>query len=191
MQRLSGFALCAVLAVSPRLAEANSCNLYQPQTWGQIRAGCSLTVFALPEVDPSLPTITRAGQLVEPTIDQDQLTLEVTMEHYPSPDSCDLIASYENRTFDRYVMTWSDLQPGDEIEVDGYPMTVPGLGDCGIVDPFFYCQDGIQFCDGSLDPVEDDDEHVGCSAGSDSPSWLALLAVAALVCFRRPRRPAT
>ncbi|HSD90066.1 MAG TPA: MYXO-CTERM sorting domain-containing protein [Kofleriaceae bacterium] len=190
MHRLLGFAFCVVLAVSPRIASANSCNLYGPQTWGQIRVGCSLTVFALPEVDPSLPNITRAGQPVSPTIDHDQLTLKVTLQHYLSPTSCDLATSYENRTFDRYVITWSDLQPGDEIEVDGYRMTVPGPGDCGVVDPFFYCQDGVQSCDAPADPGMNDVDQAGCSAGSGSPSWLALFPVVALLSYSRRHRPA-
>jgi hypothetical protein len=185
IHRLPGFVFCAVLAVSPRIADANSCNLYQPQTWGQIRVGCSLTVFALPEVDPSLPNITRAGQPVSPTIDHDQLVLKVTMQHYPSADSCTLVTSYENRTFDRYVITWSDLQPGDEIEVDGYRMTVPGPGSCGVVDPLFYCQDGVHSCNPPSDPGTNEVDQAGCSAGAGSLSWLALFPVVALFGYRR------
>lgn len=192
MRHLVGFALWVAVAGSPRIADANSCNLYQPQRWGEIRVGCSLTVFALSEVAPSLPDVTRAGQLVVPKIDQDQLILKVTMQHYESPDSCNLVTSYENRTFDRYVISWEDLQPGDEIEVDGYPMTVPGPGDCGVVDPLFYCQDGIQSCDDDLppsDPELADADPAGCSAGSGSPSWLASFALIALVTHGRQRAP--
>jgi hypothetical protein len=193
MHRLVGFALCAALAASSPSADANSCNLYQPQSWGQIRVGCSLTVFALPDVDPGLPDITRAGTPVVPTIDHDQLTLKVTMQHYPSPDSCNLVTSYENRTFDRYVLTWSDLQPGDEIEVDGQAMTVPGPGDCGVVDPLFYCQDGVQDChdyDGHDydDPQPGDADQAGCSVGSGSASWLVIVSAVAIVGFRRRSR---
>jgi hypothetical protein len=189
MHRLVGYALCAALAASPRIADANSCNLYQPQTFGEIRVGCSITVFALPEVEPSLPTITREGQIVAATIDHDQLELKVTMGHYPSPESCSLLTSYENRTFDRYVIAWNDLQPGDEILIDGYPLTVPDTGDCGVVAPSFYCQDPIQGCDDQVpDQEQTDDDQLGCSAGSGSLGWLAIFAVVALVGHGRRSR---
>src|SRR6476659_9006888 len=120
-----------------------------------------------------------------PTIVQDQLTLKVTMEHYESATSCNLIDSYENRTFDRYVITWPDLHGGDEINIDDSPYitVVPGPGDCGVVDPFFYCADPIQTCTptdtdtGSDSTHEDDSDLGGCAAGSHSPGWLALLGV--------------
>ena len=197
MHRLVSIAICcAALAASPRRADANGCNLYQTQTFGQIRVGCSLTVFVPSNVAPSLPSITRAGTTVTPTINHDQLMLEVNIQHYESPTSCNLVTSYENRTFDRYMLTWSDLQPGDEILVDGQAMTVPGPGDCGVVDPFFYCQDPIQYCNHDPDPdpdpqPADDDDQAGCSAGSGTPSWLAILSVVAIFGYRRRSRTGT
>lgn len=176
-------------SLAPRLAHANECNLYQPERFGNIRIGCSLTIFALPEVDPAVPTITRGGQTLTPTIAHDQLTLKVTWEHYPSPDSCDLVASYENRTFDRYVVAWPDLQPGDEILVNNYPMVVPSAGECGQVDPAFYCADGVKFCDpapsGSDSPPGPGDDQGGCAAGSGSIGWLALAGLAFVSVGRR------
>jgi hypothetical protein len=188
IRRLVPFTVCAALAATPRLASANGCNLYQAQRWGEIREGCSLTVFALPEVDPALPEITRGGEPVVPAVEQDQLTLKVLIEQYPTPDSCTLQSSYENRTFDRYVVTWHDLHAGDEIVVDGVPMTVPAAGDCGVVDPFFYCQDGIQYCDDAGGPGEDEESSSGCSAGSSTCGWLGLPFVAFVVTRRRSRR---
>lgn len=189
-----GLALAASLAA--QRAEANQCNLYQPQRWGQFREGCSMTIFTLPDIDPGLPTVTRNGQEVVPTIVQDEIVLKVGYEHYATPDSCELLPpEYENKTFDRYVVTWSDLKGGDEIIVDNYnvPIVVPGPGDCGVVDPFFYCQDGIQFCDHPNDPDpdpghEDDSDLGGCSAGSGSASWLAMLALLGLVSYSRRSR---
>jgi hypothetical protein len=188
---LLGLVVFASLAAS-RVARANECNLYQPERFGQIRVGCSLTIFALPEVDPAIPTITRGGQALAPTIAHDQLLLKVTFEHYASPDSCDLVPSYENRTFDRYVVAWPDLQPGDEIEVDNYPMVVPSAGDCGPVDPFFACADGVKFCDdqpaGGQDPQPDGVDPGGCAAGGGALAWLSIASVLVVITRRRARR---
>ena len=187
---LLGFALVTTLAA--QRAEANQCNLYQPQRWGQFREGCSTTIFALPEVDPQVPIVKRNGQEITPTIVQDEIVLKVGFEHYATPDSCHLLPpEYENKTFERYVVTW-DLKGGDEILVDNYPypMVVPGPGDCGIVDPIFWCQDGIQFCEDPYPPDpdsdhEDDSDLGGCSTGSGSGSWLAVIAVLGFVARRR------
>jgi hypothetical protein len=190
-----GLALAAGLAGTTRTASANGCNLYSSQRWGQIREGCSITVFSPVNVDPGLPTITRGGQELTPTIVQDQILLKVTYEHYPSADSCELNPpEYENQTFNRYVVSWADLHGGDEVLVDNspYTMVVPGPGDCGVVDPFFYCQDPIQSCtphDPDPDPSHDDDSDLsGCAAGSHSPGWFALIGVAAFVSCSRRRR---
>jgi len=189
-----GFVLFTSLVTAHQRAEANSCNLYRAQQWGQLREGCAVTIFSLPEADPEVPTITRDGQELTPTIVQDDIVLKVGFEHYESPDSCYLLPTeYENKTFDRYVVSWPDLKGGDEVLVNNNASAtvVPGPGDCGVVDPVFYCQDGIQFCDDQdpADPApEDDSDMGGCSAGSHSPGWLALLGVAAVIsCSRRSR----
>jgi hypothetical protein len=191
-----GLVLAAALAGFTRPAHANSCNLYSPQRWGEIREGCSLTIFTLPEIDPQLPTIQRDGVELVPAIVEDQITLKVTYEHYKSPTSCDTYLEYENKPFDRFVVSWPDLKGGDEIRIDDHPyvVVVPGPGDCGIVDPFFYCQDGIQFCDDTYPPDEndtnepDDVDLAGCSAASGGTGWLAAIGVlAVLSCIRRSR----
>jgi hypothetical protein len=191
---LVGSVLVTTLAAGR--AEANQCNLYQPQQFGQYREGCAITIFSLPDVDPLLPSITRNGQPVEPTIVQDELVLKVGFEHYATPDSCYLLPpEYENKAFERYVLTYPDLKGGDEIIVDrygSYTVVVPGPGDCGVVDPIFWCQDGIQFCDDPYPPDpdhEDDSDLGGCSAGRGSTSGLAIFTLLALVRVgRRSRR---
>jgi hypothetical protein len=191
-----GFALAAGLAGTTRLAHANGCNLYTPQRTGQIREGCSMTVYNLPEVAAALPTIKRGGVELTPTIVHDQISMQVTFEHYQSSTVCDLIESHEDRTFDRYVISWADLHGGDEVNVDDSPYTtvVPGPGDCGAMEAFFYCADPIQTCTPPMDPIPDpnpepdNDDLGGCAAGGGSPGWLALLGVAAFVsCSRRSR----
>lgn len=180
-----GFLLLAALAAVPARAEANICNLYQPQHFGQVRVGCPITVFALPDVEPYLPELTRSGVVLEPTLVQDQLTLKVTFEHYESLDSCTLIQSSENRTFNRYVLTWDDLQPGDQVQLDGGPaFAVPGAGPCETPEPWFFCQDDVHFCDYPPDDDNDDDVS-GCSATGSTPSWLVLVP---LLAFARRRR---
>jgi hypothetical protein len=188
---LIGVALVTTLAA--QRAEANQCNLYQPQQWGQFREGCSTTIFALPEVDPLIPIVKRNGVVIPATIMQDEIVLKVGFEHYPSPDSCRLLPpEYENKTFERYVVTWA-LKGGDEIMVDSIPYTVvvPGPGDCGVVDPTFWCQDGIQSCDDPVNPGDPDPDHEddsdlgGCSAGRSSTSWLVIVAALGFVPRRR------
>lgn len=188
---LFGVVLLASLA---RAAHANECNLYQPERFGNLRIGCSLTFFALPDVDPAIPTITRGNETLAPTIAHDQLTLKVTWEHYASADSCDLVDSYENRTFDRYVVAWPDLQPGDEILVNDYPIVVPGAGDCGTVDPIFYCADGVKFCgdqSGSGSDSAPGNDPGGCSAGGGGLGWLAIVAAGLAVSGGRRRSGAS
>jgi hypothetical protein len=187
---LVGVALVTSLAAQK--AEANSCNLYRAQQFGQLREGCSITIFNLPDVSPDIPTITRNGQELTPTIVQDQITLKVAYAHYPSPDSCSLLPTeYENETFDRYVVTW-DLKGGDELIVGNYPTTfvVPGPGECGSVEPAFYCTDPIQGCYDPSNPTPDpdDDDLGGCSAASGSTSWLAILAVLGVLSYSRRSR---
>jgi len=196
MRRLVlGLTFAASLAGSIRVAHANGCNLYTPQRWGQIREGCSLTTYSLPEVGADMPEITRGGLPITPTIVHDQVTLQVTFQHYPSPTDCNLIPSYEDRTFERYTFSWPDLHGGDEVIVDGGPYTVvvPGPGDCGVVDPAFYCSDPIQSCDPGMDPPDDgtpgdSDEGGGCSAGGGGTSWLVILGVVALLSYSRRSR---
>src|SRR5512143_3088619 len=190
MRRTIMLCLASWATVAPRAAHANECNLYQPERFGNIRIGCSLTIFSLPEVDPAIPMITRGGQTLAPTIAHDQLTLKVTWEHYPSADSCDLVASYENRTFDRYVVAWPDLQPGDEILVNGSPLVVPSAGDCGTVDPAFYCADGVKFCGdygGSDSHPAPGSDPGGCAAGGGGLGWLAVAGLAVIGGRRRSR----
>lgn len=191
---LLAFTIVAALAAAPRAAHANSCNLYYEQRFGQFREGCSISVFALPTISPHLPTVTRNGQELTPTVVQDEVTLKVTFTHYPSADSCELLPpEYENRTFAHYELTWPDLKGGDEIVVDGFSVVVPGPGDCGVPEPAFYCTDPIQSCSDPVDPDPDPDnlgdDTAGCSAGSGTPSWLVILGVAAILrsCSRRSR----
>ncbi|HUS32564.1 MAG TPA: MYXO-CTERM sorting domain-containing protein [Kofleriaceae bacterium] len=187
------FALTSALVASVRTAEANSCNLYYEQRFGMFREGCSVTTFMLQGQMPHLPAVKRNGQELTPTLVQDEITLKVRFDHYPSADSCELLPPvYENRTFDRYVMTW-DLQGGDEIVVDNSPIVVPGPGDCGgVPEPAFYCTDPIQSCNDPVDPDPDTDnlgdDTAGCSAGSGSASWLSLLALIGLVSYSRRSR---
>lgn len=187
--RSTGYIAVAILgaiATAPSVARANSCNLYSPLRFGEIRTGCPVTIYAQPGIDPDLPEITRANQAVPPTVVRDQQTLTVTFEHYEDETSCTLIPSTEDRLFDRYVVMWPDLQPGDEIIVDGVPLTVPGPGDCGNPQPFFYCQDGVRDCDPIDDPNMPSNQG-GCSAAGGDPSIAgAVIGVAALV--RRRRR---
>lgn len=189
MIRLFALSVLATLAAAPTVVHANSCNLYSSQRFGQIRVGCSITVFALPEIEPWIPEISRGGQVLTPTITQDEVTLKVMLQEYSSPDACYLdVTKYEYRSFDRYVLAWPDLQPGDEVQVDSqsYTTVVPGPGDCGPVEPQFYCQDGVRFCDDAWPHDDDDiddesDDAVGCSAASRTPSWLLLLPFAMLM----------
>jgi hypothetical protein len=70
-------------------------------------------------------------------------------------------------------------------------VVVPGPGDCGVVDPTFWCQDGIQFCDDPVNPGDPDPDHEddsdlgGCSAGRSSTSWLVIVAALGFVPRRR------
>jgi uncharacterized protein (TIGR03382 family) len=184
MHRLFGLVFCAALAATPRIADANSCNLWTYQTVGELRVGCPLMVFSPPGVSAELPEVRRGGVAINPTITQDQVSLKVTYEHYASPDSCYLEPpSYEQETFDRYVLTWEDLKAGEYIELDGISMVVPGPGECGPFMPLFYCQDPIQGCGDYLEVP--DDEQAGCSAGTGSTSWLAFLPLLGLVLKRK------
>jgi len=186
-----GLVILGVIAASASVAEANICNLYQQQQFGQLGIGCPVTVFALPEITPVFPEVTRNGVVVSPTLVQDQLTLKVTFEHYESLDSCTLNQTSENRTFNRYVLTWTDLQPGDSVQVDGGEPFVVSAGACETPEPWFFCQDDIQFCDWppeddkDRDGIPDDEEESGCTATSSAPSWLVLVP---LIAFARRRR---
>src|ERR1041385_1002269 len=120
-----------VLAAQARPAAANECNLYQSQQFGQIRVGCSITSYSLaPDVSPDLPNLYRNGQPIMPAVVHAEVQLQVLFSHYPTSSICDLVDSYENRTFDRNVISW-DLVAREQITINDNPTlyTVPGPGD--------------------------------------------------------------
>jgi hypothetical protein len=177
---------------APRSAHANECNLYHAQTFGlELRAGCPVTQIQLPGVTDPLPAITRVGVDVASSIEQDTVELDVTYYRYPSPTDCNLVASTETKTFDRYVVTLPDLQAGEHVAVNGQDTVVLAEGQCAPAVPTFACADPYQTCDdtgsdgsgddGSGDETPGDDDDGGCSTGRAAPGWLLVLGIAALI----------